>query len=106
VSLRYRYQLRPSNQPILTLGGRFARPRPIVAVLLRGPTGDHPVDALLDNGAEDSVFPTWVASRLGIDLTAAPTGSGAGVGLATIPLWYAEIGLRITDGKELREWRA
>ena len=106
MSLHFRYALRPSNQPVLSLGGRFSRPRPIVAVLLRGPAGDHPVDAWIDIGAEDTVFPDWVAARVGIDLTGAPAGTGSGIGIAFVPLRLAEVTMRLTDGRELREWRA
>jgi len=66
----------------------------------------HPVDALVDPGADDSVFPDSVANRLGIDLGNAPIGTGAGVGLAAVPLRFAEISLRMTDGQEKREWQA
>jgi hypothetical protein len=33
-------------------------------------------------------------------------GRAEGVGLANVPLRYAEVTLRITDGQEHREWQA
>jgi hypothetical protein len=33
-------------------------------------------------------------------------GGGSGVGLAAAPIRYAEVTLRVTDGREFREWRA
>jgi hypothetical protein len=51
-------------------------------------------------------FPDTLAARIGVDLTNAPIGTGTGAGMAGIALRYAEIRLRLTDGRELREWPA
>ena len=40
-----------------------------------------------------------------MDLTNAPTSTGTAIGMGKVPLRYAEVTLRITDGKEQREWR-
>jgi hypothetical protein len=62
---------------------------------------------LLDIGADDTVFSDVVASHIGIDLFHAPTGGASGVGpMAAVVLRYAEVVLRISDGKEHREWPA
>lgn len=52
------------------------------------------------------MFQEDVAARIGLDLTSAPQGSGTSASLAGVPLRYGEVGLRITDGLEQREWRA
>jgi hypothetical protein len=64
----------------------------------------HVLDALLDTGADDTVFPEAVANNLGVDLTNAPTGEGAGAGLGAVRIRYAPVTLRLTDGREFREW--
>ena len=52
------------------------------------------------------MFPDFVASSLGIDLTNAPTGEGQGVSGIPITLRYVNLILRIADNNEQREWPA
>jgi hypothetical protein len=105
VTLRFRYQPVAYNRPILTLGGRFSRPRPIIPVDVIGPQLTWGTRCLLDTGAEDTVFPDYVAAGAGIDLTNATTGKGSGVGMAALTLRFAPVTLRVTDGHERREWQ-
>jgi len=82
------------------------RPRPVVLVSVVGPTGLSVESGVLDPGADDTVFPESVATVVGIDLTNAPTGTAAGVGQVPAMLRYGEVVLRLTDGREYREWPA
>jgi hypothetical protein len=75
-------------------------------VTVVGPTDTRVRDGLLDPGADDTVFPDSLAAPLGVDLTNAPSGQGAGSTMAAVPLRYAQVYLRITDGREFREWPA
>jgi hypothetical protein len=61
---------------------------------------------LLDTGSDDTVFPEWIATRIGVDLTNAPTGTASGVGLVRAAIRFAEVRLRLTDGVEFRAWPA
>src|SRR5687768_13482659 len=106
MSLRFPYTGVRVNHPLPSLAGRRVRPRPILGVTLIGPSGSTHRRCLLDNGADDTVFPEAVAGLLGIDLTTAPELQAGGVGGTTFPIRYAEITLRITDGVEYREWKA
>ncbi len=106
MSLLYRYNIVRSPRAVLTLGGRWSHPRPLLVVSVTGPAGTHAVEGLLDTGADETVFPEDVALRIGLSLSSAPQGMGVGATLAGIPLRYGEVGLRITDGIEGREWRA
>src|SRR5262249_19241984 len=106
MSLRFPYTPFPTKKPLWPLGGRSERPRPVLLVTVIGPTGTQVELALLDTGADDTVFPEDVAALIGVDLTNAPTGEAAGVGQAAAPLRYAEVTLRITDGREQRQWQA
>jgi len=106
MSLRFFFKLMPAPAPVISLGGRFVRPRPIITVSVIGPQGTWVGDALLDSGADDSIFPEAVAVRAGIDLSAAPTGTAIGTGMARIALRFAEVSLRVTDGAEQRAWSA
>jgi hypothetical protein len=55
---------------------------------------------LLDPGADDTIFPEDVAVAIGLDLSAAPTGSAARAGMNVVPVRYAEISLRIVGQLE------
>jgi hypothetical protein len=52
------------------------------------------------------VFPEFVANDVGLDLQGAPTGSGSGFGQVVGNLSYAEVLLRVTDGRAFCEWPA
>jgi hypothetical protein len=106
MSLRFPYRAERTSQPILTLGGRWVRPRPIVPITLVGPTGSWDTRGCLDTAADDTVFPEIFAAHIGLDLTGAPTRTLSGVGHAAALLRYAQIALRLTDGREQREWTA
>jgi hypothetical protein len=71
---------------------------------LVGPTGQRALDAVLDTGADDTIFSEVVAAIIGVDLRDAPWGWGIGVDGERVQLRYAEVTLRITDGREFREW--
>jgi hypothetical protein len=105
MTLRYRYKLISSGTPIVSLGGRFGRPRPLITVTLMGPADTAVLEAILDTGADDTVFSENTAVLIGLDLTNAPTSTAAGVGGGNAPLRYAEVALRLTDGQERREWK-
>jgi hypothetical protein len=60
----------------------------------------------LDTGADDTIFPETLAVLIGVDLSNAPSGQGAGSTMAAVPIRYAQVYLRITDGREFREWPA
>jgi hypothetical protein len=104
MSLFFRYHLARAGQPILPLGGRWVHPRPIIPVTLIGPAGTVIERALLDSGSDDTVFPESIAAQIGVDLASAPSIQGTGVGPAVATLRHARVVLRLTDGKERREW--
>jgi hypothetical protein len=109
MSLRFRYKDLKTRHPVPSLGGRLARPRPLVAVTLVGPSNTFVREALLDtgaDGADDTVFPDFVAARLGLNLDQAPQGEVAGVASGNVTVRYAQVTLRLTDGREKREWAA
>jgi hypothetical protein len=106
MSLCFPYMPLRTAAPIWTLAGRQDRPKPLITVAIVGPTRTRAMDALLDTGADDSVFPESMATKIGLDLTNAPSGESCGVGGARIPLRYAHIRLRLTGGREFRDWPA
>jgi len=106
MTMRFQYARPPARQPVISLGGRWVRPRPLVRVTVVGPSGVYVREALLDTAADDSVFPEIAAAKIGIDLAAAPFGEASGVGGAPVLVHYAAVELRLTDGKEFRRWPA
>jgi hypothetical protein len=60
----------------------------------------------LDTGADDTLFRESVAAQIGVDLSNAPVRSGAGFGMHTATVRYAEVTLRVADNNERREWKA
>jgi Aspartyl protease len=106
MTLHFRYAQVRALAPILSLGGRWVRPTPIVPVTIIGPTASRAQDGLLDTGAHDTIFPAHWAQSLGIDLTDAPVGRASVVGMPSFQIRYAQVSLRITDGVERREWPA
>src|SRR5437879_85033 len=106
MSLRYRYVQVPVNRPVLPLGGRHVRPRPLVPVTLIGPGGTSVQRAIVDSAADDTVFHERIAAVIGIDLSQAPAGTASGVGSSGIAVRYAQVTLRLAAGQERREWVA
>lgn len=106
MTMRFPYRLLPVRQAVVSLGGRWVRPRPLVFVSLVGPSGVYVERALLDTAADDTVFPDAAAVTAGLDLTNAPTGEASGVGAAPVVVRYAAVELRLTDGREMRRWPA
>jgi hypothetical protein len=106
MTMRFRYKVVRGRSPILSLGGRTSRSRPVIPVTLIGPGGTVVREGLLDSGADDTVFPENLAPSLGLNLTNAPHGYGGGVGSGKLLLRFAEVTFRLAQGGELREWRA
>src|SRR5207253_7710425 len=55
---------------------------------------------------DDTIFSNSLAAQIGLDLTNAPSGTGSAIGMAMVPVQYAQVRLRLTDGIEQREWSA
>jgi hypothetical protein len=106
MSLRFPYLPFHMPHPIVPLDGQTIRPRPIISVTLIGPGSSTAQDALLDRGADDTVFPEPIAKVIGIDLTTAPSGSAGGIFPGSTQIRYARVTLRIADNQERREWEA
>jgi hypothetical protein len=106
MSLLFHYKVVPLPHAVVSLGGRWSRPRPILPIAVVGPTNTSAVDGYLDTGSDDTVFSERLAARIGLDLTKAPVGQLTTATLANAPVRYAQVLLRITDGQEQREWPA
>jgi hypothetical protein len=106
MSMIFPYRLGRSPRSVPSLGGRTNRPRALLDVALLGPSTSILRTALLDTGADDTVFPEHEGVLLGLDIAALPSCIVAGVGGAPWTVRYTQLRLRITDGREFREWPA
>lgn len=104
--MKFSYRRPSISQPAWTLGGLTHRPQPVITASIIGPLRTVVRAALIDTGADETVFPADIAIQAGIDLTNAPTWIAHGVGGAMLAVQGAEVVLRITDGVEFREWTA
>lgn len=103
--MRFAYRRYPSTQFVYPVGGNW-RDYPIcdVGVSFGGVfTGFR---SLFDTGSDDTVFPSRVATLLGIDLTGAPLSDAKSVAGTTVSYHYAHVTLRLSDGVEHAEWAA
>jgi hypothetical protein len=106
--MKVRYTAVPVRQPIPSLGGSRVRYRPLLAVMLTGPTGALIRDGLLDTGSDDTVFSEDLAVLLGLDLRVADERQVALAGRpGPIRCRYAAVQVRISDGaQETYTWTA
>jgi hypothetical protein len=106
MSLFFRYKMIPINRAAVSLGGRWSFPRPLVVVSVMGPNGTDPAEGRLDTGADETLFSTRMAARIGVDLVNAPRGQITTADGTVVSVCYAQVTLRLTDGVERREWPA
>jgi hypothetical protein len=82
------------------------RYRPIVPIHVLAPRTLPPVDACIDSGADDTVFPPQWATRLGINIATAPQGRARVVGGAIVNVHFAPVTMLLSDGHEICQWDA
>jgi hypothetical protein len=106
MTLRYPYKQFPLPYPVVSLGGRRGRARPIIGVTVIGPSDSRLLEGLLDSGADDTVFPEALAVDIGVDLSNAPARQFSTADRTAHPVRYVKVTLRLFDGVERREWPA
>lgn len=85
--MKFAYLPLPVRQtsPATTAKTRY---RPIVPVHILAPRMLPPLDACIDSAADDTVFPPHWATRLGVNLGAAPKGQAQVVGGSLIQVSF------------------
>ena len=106
--MKFPYVVGRARIPQPSLGGGFLRPRPIVAVRVFGPSTSWLIDGHLDTAADDTVFPTWFAAVIGLDLSQGVEHDITLVGRGPpVRCRFFQVKLRISDGlRETYEWPA
>jgi hypothetical protein len=103
--VRFAYLPLPVRQksPVASVTTRY---RPIVPIHILAPQMLPPLDACIDSAADDTVFPPHWATRLNIDLGAAPQGKVRAAGGMVVQVNFASVTLLLSDGRETCEWDA
>jgi Aspartyl protease len=79
--------------------------RPIIAVVIEGPSGRRLVDGLLDTGSDRTIFPQREAKAIGIQLPAQVDGAINTAGGATIAYRMVEVVLEIRTIGSVARWK-
>lgn len=102
----FQYKDYEYNKRIIPLCGANVRWRTVVPIIICGPGGWRRLYATLDSGSDDTLFPSCLASSLGVDLTDAPTWRGEGVGGKRFEYPLAQVQLRLSDNFDVCIWDA
>ena len=90
--------------PYMTTPGGVIRP--IIAVVLQGPTSQRLLDGLLDTGSDRTVFPEREAAAVGISLPTSPDSSFKTAGGVSIPYRLADAVLELRAAAATVRWKA
>jgi len=80
--------------------------RPEVPIRLHGPNGSDDFQALVDTGADNTVFPKALADALGIPLIAGTGPAAQAFGGQKIALSYADVELELIHAQGNLRWLA
>jgi hypothetical protein len=90
--------------PYLDLPGGISRP--IIAVMLEGPTGKRLLDGLVDTGSDRTLFPEREAQAVGLQLPADPDGHIRTAGGVSIPYRVSDAVFKLRASASVIRWRA
>ncbi len=78
--------------------------RPEVEICIYGPRGSKVLDALVDTGSDNMVFPGYVARELGIPVTRAAGPAAQAFGGHEVGLSYADVELELVHAEQSLRW--
>ncbi len=79
--------------------------RPVITIRIVGPKSDARWDALVDSGADETLFPLSLAEALGVELDQQLTSEAAGISGVRLTIHYGDVELRIESGQEIIAWK-
>lgn len=79
--------------------------RPIITIRIAGARMDARWDALVDTGADETLFPLSLAEALGVELDQQLTSEAAGISGDRLKIHYGDVELRIESGQEFVAWK-
>lgn len=81
--------------------------QPKIPIIIHGPTGKMPFDALVDTGADHTIFPRLNAEHIGASLHERNLSHTSGIGPEAVKSFYAEgIELELQVDGEKYKWSA
>jgi hypothetical protein len=80
--------------------------RPEVTIDVVGPRGVETIQALVDTGSDETVFPASLASVLGVPLDHASAGSASAVGGHVVQLTPGVVLLQLVGDDQTYRWQA
>ena len=78
--------------------------RPEIAICIYGPRGSKVLDALVDSGSDNTVFPGYVARELGIPVTRTTGPAAQAFGGHEVGLSYADVELELVHAEQSIRW--
>lgn len=79
--------------------------RPVITIRVVGPNADARWDALVDSGADETLFPLSLAEILGVELDQELISEAAGISGDRLKIQYGNVELRIESGTETVVWK-
>ncbi len=80
--------------------------RPVITIRIVGPRSEARWDALVDSGADETLFPMSLAEVLGVELDDQLTSEAAGISGDRLKIHYGDVELQIENGTEIVSWKA
>jgi hypothetical protein len=102
--MRFGYTYYEVNPSATTPAGVLYRPEVIVEVI--GPKSVESVQALVDTGSDETIFPAYVAESIGAKLDLRAVTQVSAVGGHLVQLVPGRVTLRLTQGDESFQWSA
>lgn len=96
--MRIPYMMGVARRPQPALGGSLVRPRPMMPVQFAQRGGAVRRTCVLDNGADHTVLPDWIAAAIGLDLAGSEERPIELAGRAPQRCRYAPVEIEISDG--------
>lgn len=79
--------------------------RPEIPIRVRGAAGEVVVSALVDTGADKTIFPWSVAQVVGVDLSKNTSGIATGLGGKELPVALGAVELEVQLSKRIYRWQ-
>lgn len=79
--------------------------RPVITIRVIGPKADARWDALVDSGADETLFPLSLAELLGVRLDQEMTSEAAGISGERLKIQYGDVELRIESDQRVVAWK-